>query len=104
MKDPATLYAVCGVAACVVLSQQGAIARCQIAATGSTAYPMRLPAIEKALTGAKPDAAAVSAAAGAITDDGGFRGDFYASKEYRVHLTRVLTERALKRAVARATT
>ena len=104
MKDPATLYAVCGVAACVVLSQQGAIARCQIAATGSTAYPMRLPAIEKALTGAKPDAAAVSAAAGAITDDDGFRGNFYASKEYRVHLTRVLTERALKRAVARATT
>jgi len=101
MKDPATLYALCGVAASVTLSAQGQVAQCRVAATGSTEYPVRLQAVEKALTGARPDQGALSAAASRATEHGVFRGSFYASSEYRAHLTQVLTERVLKRALAR---
>ena len=101
MKDPATLYALCGVAASVTLSAQGQVAQCRVAASGSTEYPARLQAVEKALTGARPDQGALSAAASCATEHGVFRGSFYASSEYRAHLTQVLTERVLKRALAR---
>jgi aerobic carbon-monoxide dehydrogenase medium subunit len=104
MKDPATLYALCGVAASVTLSAQGLVAQCRVAATGSTEYPVRLQAIERALTGARPDQGALSAAANRAAEHGVFRGTFYASSEYRAHLTQVLTERALKRALARTAT
>jgi len=104
MKDPATLYALCGVAASVTVSAQGMVAQCRVAATGSTEYPVRLQAVEKALTGARPDPGALSAAASRAADHGVFRGSFYASSEYRAHLTRVLTERALQRALARTAT
>ena len=101
MKDPSTLYALCGVAASVTLSAQGLVAQCRVAASGSTEYPVRLQAVEKALTGGRPDPGALSAAASRATNHGVFRGTFYASSEYRAHLTQVLTERVLKRALAR---
>jgi carbon-monoxide dehydrogenase medium subunit len=104
MKDPATLYALCGVAASVTLSAQGLVARCRVAATGSTEYPMPLQAVEKALMGARPGQDALSAAASRAAEHGVFRGTFYASSEYRAHLTQVLTTRALKRALERAAT
>jgi carbon-monoxide dehydrogenase medium subunit len=104
MKDPATLYALCGVAASVTLSAQGLVAQCRVAATGSTEYPRRLQAVEKALTGARPDQGALSAAASRAVEHGVFRGSFYASSQYRAHLTQVLTERVLKRALAQTAT
>jgi carbon-monoxide dehydrogenase medium subunit len=104
IKDPATLYALCGVAASVTLSAQGLVAQCRVAATGSTEYPARLQAVERALTGARPDQGALSAAASRAAEHGAFRSTFYASSEYRAHLTQVLTERALKRALARMAT
>jgi carbon-monoxide dehydrogenase medium subunit len=104
MKDPATLYALCGVAASVTLSPQGQVAQCRVAATGSTEYPMRLQAVEKALNGARPDQDALRAAASRAVEHGVFRGSFYASSQYRAHLTQVLTERVLKRALAQTAT
>jgi carbon-monoxide dehydrogenase medium subunit len=63
---------------------------------------MRLAAAEKALANQKagtPSAAAAgAAAAGEVTA----RGDLFASADYRKHLTRVLTERALTQAFDRA--
>jgi aerobic carbon-monoxide dehydrogenase medium subunit len=102
MKEPATLYALCGVAASVTLSAPGLIGRCRVAATGSTEYPVRLQAVERALTGARPDPDALRAAASRAGEHTTFRDTFYASSEYRAHLTRVLTERVLQRALARA--
>jgi aerobic carbon-monoxide dehydrogenase medium subunit len=104
IKDPATLYALCGVAASVTLSAQGVVAECRVAASGSTEYPVRLQAVEKALTGARPDQGALSASASRAAEHGSFRGTFYASSEYRAHLTQVLTERVLKRALTRTAT
>jgi aerobic carbon-monoxide dehydrogenase medium subunit len=101
MKDPATLFALCGVAASVTLSAQGIVTQCRVAATGSTEYPMRLQAVER-LAGTRPDEGALGAAASRAGEGVVFRGTFYASSEYRAYLTRVLTERVLKRAVARA--
>jgi carbon-monoxide dehydrogenase medium subunit len=103
MKDPATLFALCGAAASITLSAQGLVTQCRVAATGSTEYPMRLEAVES-LTGARPDEGALSAAASRAAEGVVFRSSFYASSEYRAYLTRVLTERVLKRAVARAGT
>jgi aerobic carbon-monoxide dehydrogenase medium subunit len=104
IKDPATLYALCGIAASVTTSTRAVVAQCRVAATGSTVYPMRLPAVERALTGAVPGQGALSAAAARAAEHGVFRGTYYASSEYRAHLTQVLTARALKRALERSAT
>lgn len=96
-RHPATLYALCGVSVHVAMGSSGRINACFVAMTGATEYPVRLPDVEKALLRAQPDAeliAASTAGEGLI-----FREDLFASAEYRHHLIRVLTERALKRAI-----
>ncbi len=63
--------------------------------------PVRPAAIERALRGQKPGAAAFKAAAAeAAKLDAA--GDPFASAVYRRHLARVLTYRALERAATRA--
>lgn len=101
-KHPATLRAICGVAVSVSLSASGAIAACRVAVTGAAAQPARLLSVEKALANKKPTAESLSSAAASAGEGLTFRGDHFASAEYRRHLTRVLTGRALKRAVDRA--
>jgi CO/xanthine dehydrogenase FAD-binding subunit len=65
---------------------------------------VRMQAVEKALTGARPDQGALGAAASRATEHGAFRDSFCASSEYHAHLTQVLTEGVLKRALARTAT
>ena len=102
MKDPATLYALCGVAASITLSADKSVTKCRVAVTGATEHPVRLPDVEAAVTGSHPSESALANAAKRIDKRLAYRGDFYASSEYREHLTRVLTERALRLAAARA--
>jgi carbon-monoxide dehydrogenase medium subunit len=104
-KNPATLYALCGVAAAITLGPDGAIAAARVAATGAPDHPMRLQSVEEAVLH-KPasDQSASTAAAAALPDGLTFRGDLFASAEYRRHLLQVLTRRALQRAIARAST
>jgi aerobic carbon-monoxide dehydrogenase medium subunit len=104
MKEPATLYALCGVATYVAISPQGLVGQCRVAVSGSTEHPVRLQAVERELTGARPGQDALSAAASRAGEHTRFRGTFYASSVYRAHLTQVLTERVLKRALARTAT
>ena len=101
-KHPATLRAICGVAVSVMLSAGGAISACRVAVSGATDQPARLLAVENALVNKKPTAEALSSAAASIGEGLTFRGDHFASAEYRRHLTRVLTGRALRRAADRA--
>jgi carbon-monoxide dehydrogenase medium subunit len=100
-RHPATLGAICGVAAAVTLGQDHSIAVARIAVTGVADRAMRLYAVEKALAAQPADSALgawfVSAGEG-IT----FRGDHFASADYRRHLTRALGEIAVKRAIERA--
>ena len=101
-RHPATLRAICGIAVSVTLSAKGAVDACRVAVTGATAQPARLRAMENALAGRQPTAEVLSAAAAAAGEGLAFRGDHFASADYRRHLTRVLAGRALKRAVERA--
>jgi aerobic carbon-monoxide dehydrogenase medium subunit len=102
-KNPATLHALCGVAACVTLGPDGAITAVRVAATGAPDHPMRLQSVEEAVLH-KPASDKSASAAAALPDGLTFRGDLFASAEYRRHLLQVLTRRALQRAIARAST
>jgi len=102
IKHPATLYAICGVAASVTLTASGSVSSCRVAVTGATESATRLPAVEAALVGQRPDPDALGAALGQDAQSLIFRGDRFASAEYRRHLTRVLVQRAVTRAVERA--
>lgn len=100
-KHPATLYAICGIAASVTLADDGSVSACRVAVTGAATHAARLRAVEEALSGKQPDEATLAAAAQAGTGLS-FQNDRFASAEYREHLTSVLTRRALARAVERA--
>ena len=101
VRNPSTLGPICGVVATVTLGADGAVSASRVALAGAAERPTRLAGAEKAATGKKAGDAA--AAAGAAAGDGTtMRGDLFASADYRKHLTRVLTERAVKQALDRA--
>ncbi|MEW2398250.1 xanthine dehydrogenase family protein subunit M [Streptomyces sp. NPDC046862] len=67
--------------------------------------PMRLPAVEEALTGRSADAALIGPALAAFDQSGVEAvGDAHASDAYRVEMTRVQLRRALRSAVEQETT
>jgi carbon-monoxide dehydrogenase medium subunit len=102
-KHPASGYALCGIAALVGLSTNGTVGTCRVAVTGAASRATRLRAVEAALGGREPTTGTITAAAGhAFDEELTFVADLFASAEYRAHLTRVLIERALARAVERA--
>ncbi len=95
---PASGYAVVGVAV-AVKEKDGKVESARIAVTGAPEHAMRATAAEEALVGKKLDAESIAAAAAVAADDlGELNGDVYASPEYRAHLVRVLTKRALTQA------
>lgn len=95
---PASGYAVAGVA--VVLQMDGdTCTSARIGVTGAPEFPMRAEGSESMLEGQKLTPDLIAAAAEKATDGlGELNGDTYASPEYRAHLVRVLTKRALTRA------
>lgn len=101
-RNPASGYAIVGVAAVATLGADGALSDVRVAITGAGAQPIRATAVEAALRGQRPDEAAISAAAEQAAEGLQLMGDIHASEEYRAHLTRVFTRRALIRAVERA--
>lgn len=97
-KHPASGYAVVGVAAMVHKGSDGSISECRIGVTGAGPKAQRARAAEDALK----QGASVEDAAAKASDGLDFIGDAYASEEFRAHLTRALTKRALQRALERA--
>ncbi|MDT3727718.1 xanthine dehydrogenase family protein subunit M [Streptomyces sp. DSM 41972] len=89
----AQAYAIVGVAA-LVRRDNGSIAEARVGLTNMGSTPLRAPAAEEALAGAG-DAAAVKRAAGEATAGTRPSRDTSASPEYRAHLARVLTGRAV---------
>lgn len=87
-RHPASAFAVVGVAVMV----QGKEVR--IAIGGATAVPVRAKAAEKMLQGQPLNAANIEKAAAAIVLPNPL-SDSYASGEFRTHLARVMTKRAL---------
>ena len=93
---PASGYAIAGIA--VVLSTSGGIVdAARIAITGVTTVPTRAKAAESALVGKALDTSSIAAAVAVVADDLEINGDHHASVEYRTHLLKVHTGRALTR-------
>ena len=95
-------FATAGVAAQVTLGAGGEIAKAGIGLTNAGLTPVRVAEAEKFLQGKKADAAAIAEAgklaAGASDPSPDRRG----TVEYKKEMARVLTMRALKKAVERA--
>ncbi|MFC8513690.1 FAD binding domain-containing protein [Streptomyces sp. NPDC057257] len=89
----AQAYAIVGVAA-LVRRDDGRIAEARVGLTNMGATPLRAAATEDALAGAG-DAQAIARASGAAAEGTRPAQDVSASAEYREHLARVLTERAV---------
>jgi carbon-monoxide dehydrogenase medium subunit len=94
---PASGMAVVGVA--VVATMRGPnFEDVRVGVTGLAQYAYRAAAVEKELHG-KP-ASAIAAAADHVTDGIEALGDTFASAEYRSHIARVYTRRALEQCAA----
>lgn len=102
VPNPASHYAIVGVAVAVTLDGDGRFERARMGLTGVARKPLRAPAAEEALIGKVVDDGAIAEAAERSTDGVQAAGDLHASAEFRLHLTRVNTRRALELAVSRA--
>jgi aerobic carbon-monoxide dehydrogenase medium subunit len=101
-EQPASHYALVGVAAAVHLAEDGTVARCRVGVTGVGSVAYRAGAVETALGGRAPEEATVREAAEKAVEGVEVLGDVHGSAEYRGHLARVYARRALAAAVARA--
>ena len=99
--QPASHYALTGVCAVVTLNG-GSIASARIGVTGVGPKAYRPTAVEQALVGKAAEEEAVTAAVQTVADGIDVQGDIHASPEYRAHLARVLTRRAVLQAAQRA--
>jgi aerobic carbon-monoxide dehydrogenase medium subunit len=99
---PASRFAVCGVAASVALDASGKCTAARVGITGVGSHATRAKGVEAALVGKTLDAATMAAASQKAADGIEINADLQGSVEYKAHLTRVYTRRALERAVERA--
>ena len=90
----AQAWAIVGVAAAVKRSN-GSIAEARIGLTNMAPRPVRASAVEQLLAGTSADAAAVGAATAAADEGTDPPADLGGQPDYRRHLARVLTRRAV---------
>ena len=95
--QPASHYALTGVCAIVSLSG-GSIASARIGVTGVGPKAYRATGVEQAVQGKAPTEDALTDAVQGVTQGIDVLGDIHASPEYRAHLARVLTRRAILQA------
>ncbi len=99
--QPASGFALVGVAVRLERNADGTCTDARVAATGITDRPVRLAAAEEALRGTNLDTAACDAAGAAAGDEVvDVRSDMYAAEDYRRHLLRVFVSRAATRAAS----
>ena len=99
VPQPASGFALTGVAAQVTLGSDNVIQQVGVAITGVGNVAYRATVTEQALQGQAATAEAVEQAATHAADDVDAMEDIHASAEYRLHLARVYTKRALQRAI-----
>jgi carbon-monoxide dehydrogenase medium subunit len=97
-RHPASGYAVVGIAAVVTLNDDGTCLSARVGITGAGSHATRAASVEQALAGSSVDDASLARASGSAADGVDLLSDTYASADYRAHLTRVLTKRALAQA------
>ena len=94
-------FAIVACSALIGLDEDATIARACLAVSGLTHAPARPREIEQGLVGQQPGPAAFKAAAAQAAKLEAV-ADAYVTAEYRKHLARILTYRALEQAAARA--
>lgn len=100
LRQPASGYAVVGVAAVVAMSG-GSVSHARVALTGVGEVAYRAKAVEAALLGSDGSAAAVTAAAAHAIDGVTVNSDIHADGAYRGAMAVVYTRRALEGALGR---
>ncbi|MGZ8515638.1 MAG: FAD binding domain-containing protein [Candidatus Limnocylindrales bacterium] len=101
LEQPASGYAMVGVAAVVFVAPDGSIAGANVALTGVGPHPYRARPVEAALVGSDRSAASIRAAAEHATDGIDVVGDIHADATYRTAMAAVYTRRAIEAALAR---
>jgi carbon-monoxide dehydrogenase medium subunit len=94
-------FAIAAVGCLITLDTSGTIGRAALCVSGFGPAPVRVEAAERLLTGEQPSHEVFRAAAVAAEELDAM-SDVYVTSAYRKHLARILTYRALERAVARA--
>lgn len=102
LPQPASGFAIVGVAARVVLDEKGAVQDAGVGITGVGTKAYRATAVEGALRGKSPTAKKLAEAAAHAADGVEANSDLYASAEYRAHLASVYARRAIEKALERA--
>ena len=92
-------FAVVGVADCLKLDKSGHCEDIAIGVTGVADKPYRAEGVEKMLRGKTLEAKLIEEAAAEVTRDTDVIEDINGSKEYRSHLARVYTARAIETAL-----
>ena len=95
-------FATAAAAAQVTLGEQGEIARAGIGLTNAGPTPIKATAAEQILLGRQPDAETIAEAARLAADATSPSADRRGSVEYKRDMARVLTGRAVTRAIERA--
>ena len=101
LEQPASRYAMVGVAAVVFVNDAGRPVGASVALTGVGDHPYRARAVESALAGSDGSSAAINAAAAHATDGVDVGNDMHADREYRTAMAAVYTRRAIEAALAR---
>ena len=101
LAQPASGYAIAGVAVIVMRATDGSISASRVAITGVADAPYRAKAVEEALTGSDGSAGAVASAAAHATDGVTAMSDIHADAAYRAAMAAVYTKRAIEAALAR---
>jgi carbon-monoxide dehydrogenase medium subunit len=102
VAQPASGYAVVGVAVNLLRDQSGACQTAGVGITGVASKAYRASAVESALKGTVLDEAAIAGAAAHAADGIDANGDLFASSDYRRHLAEVYARRAIQSAASRA--
>lgn len=102
VRHPASGFAVVGVAVTLQLGAGGECERAGVGVTGVASKAYRAVAVEQALRGQALNEQTIAAAAAHATDRVDANSDLYASEDYRRHLAKVYTARALRVATMRA--
>jgi aerobic carbon-monoxide dehydrogenase medium subunit len=102
VHHPASGFAVVGVAVSLQLAADGSCESAGVGITGVASKAYRAASVEAALTGKQIDDQVIAEAASHAVDGIDANSDLYASDDYRRHLAKVHTRRALANALARA--
>jgi carbon-monoxide dehydrogenase medium subunit len=101
LENPASGYALVGVAVVVFARDGKAIESARVAVTGVGDVAYRARAVESALAGSDGSKAAIAAAAEHATDGVTVNGDIHADRDYRTRMAVVYTRRAIEAALSR---